>query len=63
LRPPRYSSTSASSRYRLLSLISPKTISGKMITMSQAPSVNFTTAKTTTTIEVRTPAEKLITSL
>ena len=34
-----------------------------MITISQAPSVNFTTAKITTTIEVSTPAEKLITSL
>ena len=33
-----------------------------MITISQAPSVNFTTAKITTTIAVSTPAEKLITS-
>ena len=45
------SSTSASSRYRPLSWISANTISGKMITMTQAPSVNFTIAKITTTIE------------
>ena len=53
----------ASVRYSRLSRISAKTLIGKMIRISQAPSVNFTTAKITTTIEVSTPAEKLMTSL
>ncbi len=35
----------------------------KRITTIQAPSVNFTTAKTATTIAVSTPAEVLMTIL
>ena len=42
----------ASARYSRLSRISRYTRSGKMITMSQAPSVNFTTANSTTTSAV-----------
>ena len=53
----------ASPRYCRLSLISAKTPTGKMIRISQAPEVNFTTAKITTTIEVSTPDEKQMTSL
>ena len=45
----------ASARYCRLSLISANTPIGKMITISQAPSVNFTIAKITTTSEVSTP--------
>ena len=50
-------------RYSRFSLISAKTPTGKMIRISQAPAVNFTTAKITTTIEVSTPDEKQMTSL
>ena len=47
-----FSSTSASIRYSLLSRISRNTRVGKTITITQAPSVNFTTAKIATTIAV-----------
>ena len=47
-----FSSTSASIRYSLLSRTRRNTRVGKMITITQAPSVNFTTAKITTTIAV-----------
>ena len=53
----------ASPRYCRLSLISAKTPIGKIIRISQAPEVNLTTAKITTTIEVSTPDEKQMTSL
>ena len=57
------SRTRASVRYSRLSRISANTPIGKMIRISQAPAVNFTTAKITTTIEVSTPEEKQMTSL
>ena len=47
-----FSSTSASIRYSRLSRMSRNTRTGKMMTITQAPSVNFTTAKMTTTIAV-----------
>ena len=53
-----FSRTRASVRYSRFSRISASTPTGKMIRISQAPAVNFTTAKITTTIEVSTPEEK-----
>ena len=47
--------------YSRFSRISAGTPITNTTTTSHAPSVNFTIANTTTTIAVRTPAEKLIT--
>jgi len=46
----KFSRTSASIRYSRLSRISRKTSTGKMMTTTHAPSVNFTIAKIPTTI-------------
>ncbi len=51
-RSPMFSRTSDSIRYSRLSRISRKTRTGKMMTITQAPSVNFTIAKIATTIAV-----------
>ncbi len=56
-------SAPASARYSRLSRISANTRIGPTITISQAPSVNFTIAKMMTTSTVYTPPIVLITSL
>jgi hypothetical protein len=58
------SRTSASTRYRRFSRMNANTRTGNTTTTttSQAPSVNFTIAKITTTSAVYTPAVKLMTS-
>ena len=57
------SSTSASARYSVFSLIRAGTRMANSSSTTQAPSVNFTTAKIITTIRVSTPAEKLMMNL
>ena len=57
------SSTSVSARYSAFSLISAGTRTANSTSTTQAPSVNFTTAKMMTTIGDSTPAEKLMTNL
>ena len=57
------SSTSDSAEYSRFILISAGTRTANRTTTTQAPSVNFTTAKMATTIAVSTPAEKLMASL
>ena len=56
-------SVAASSRYSLLSRISPHTSSGKTTTTIQAPSVNLVMAKIRTTENESTAAVPLMTSL
>ena len=55
----RLRNTSASERYSRFSRINAKTMTGNRMTTTHAPSVNFTTAKMSTTISEVTPAATL----
>ena len=61
LRVPIRSSTVASIRYSRFSQISAGTPTANSTTTSQAPSVNFTITKTSTTTSEVSPAAKLMT--